>query len=49
MVHAYHHLNTNSQNATAAAVEDCVEDDFFRWRQFPTDIDSTFSRIPFEH
>jgi hypothetical protein len=40
MAHAYHHLNTawNSQNASAAAVQECAKDDFDRWRQFPTDI-----------
>ena len=40
MAHAYHHLNTawNSQNATPAAVRECEQRDFDRWRQFPSDI-----------
>ena len=40
MGHAYHHLNTawNSQNALPASVEQCSQQEFYRWRQFPTDI-----------
>jgi hypothetical protein len=40
MAHVYHHLNTawNSQNETESAAHECAKDDFFRWRQFPTDI-----------
>ena len=40
MKHAYHHLNTawNAQDAPTAAVQECAEEDSFRWRQFPTDI-----------
>jgi hypothetical protein len=39
--HAYHHINTawNAREAAAAEVEMCNESDFYRWRQFPTDIE----------
>lgn len=38
--HLYHHLNT-AWNARTASVErtvTCSEDDFIRWRQFPSDL-----------
>lgn len=40
IAHAYHHLNTawNARDASEAAVEACTDDDWYRWRQFPTDI-----------
>lgn len=39
MSHVYHHLNTawNARDATKAAAGDCSEEDFYRWRQFPSE------------
>ena len=39
--HVYHHLNTtwNARNASREPTEVCSEEDFYGWRQFPTDID----------
>jgi hypothetical protein len=41
MSHAYHHINTawNAREEPAATVEGCTEQDFYRWRRFPTDIE----------
>ena len=38
MTHVYHHLNTawNARDATEAAAHECSEEDFYRWRQFPS-------------
>lgn len=38
--HVYHHLNTawNARNASQVAVQQCAEEDFYRWRQFPVDV-----------
>ena len=38
LTHVYHHLNTawNARDATTAATNECSEEDFRRWRQFPT-------------
>ena len=38
--HLYHHLNTawNSQNVNEEQAKICSEEDFIKWRQFPTDI-----------
>ena len=40
IAHAYHHLNTawNSKDESETRVEASEEADFFKWRQFPTDI-----------
>jgi hypothetical protein len=40
MQHAYNHINTawNSRNESDERTASCVEDDFYRWRNFPTDI-----------
>ena len=37
VTHVYHHLNTawNARNASEAAADECSENDFYRWRQFP--------------
>ena len=39
MTHLYHHSNTawNSQNASDHEVKVCSEENFSKWRQFPTD------------
>jgi hypothetical protein len=39
MSHVYHHLNTawNARDATKAAADECSEEDFYRWRQFPSE------------
>ena len=41
MQHLYHHINTawNARDASTERAEACSEDDFQRWRQFPSDID----------
>ena len=41
MAHVYHHVNTawNARDSSAAEAETCSEEDFNRWRQFPTDLD----------
>ena len=41
MTHVYHHLNTawNAREATKAATDECAEEDFYRWRQFPSTED----------
>lgn len=38
--HLYHHLNTawNAQNASNEEVEECSEENFYKWRGFPEDI-----------
>ena len=38
IAHVYHHLNTawNARDATKAAADECSEEDFYRWRQFPS-------------
>ena len=38
IAHVYHHLNTawNARDATKAAADECSEEDFCRWRQFPS-------------
>jgi hypothetical protein len=39
LTHVYHHLNTawNARNATKAATDECSEENFAKWRQFPTE------------
>jgi hypothetical protein len=39
MSHVYHHWNTawNAREATKAAADECSEEDFYRWRQFPSE------------
>jgi hypothetical protein len=39
LTHLYHHVNTawNARNATKAATDECSQEDFLRWRQFPTE------------
>jgi hypothetical protein len=41
MEHLYHHVNTewNARDATDATMNECSEEDFRRWRQFPPDIE----------
>ncbi len=41
MMHAYHHLNTawNSKDASDEEASTCSEENFSKWRQFPSDID----------
>lgn len=41
MTHLYHHINTawNAKDATPEQADRCSEEDFERWRQFPSDID----------
>lgn len=40
MAHLYHHLNTawNARNESEAATNQCSQEDFDRWRQFPVDL-----------
>ena len=37
MSHLYHHINTawNSRDASEKEVEECSEENFNKWRQFP--------------
>ncbi len=39
--HVYHHLNTawNSRKEPDSRIENCTEEDFMRWRKFPSDFD----------
>jgi hypothetical protein len=41
MEHLYHHINSawNAREASEEAANDCSEEDFRRWRQFPTDLE----------
>ena len=41
MEHLYHHVNSawNGRDASKEAVDACSQEDFRRWRQFPTDIE----------
>ncbi len=41
MQHIYHHINTawNSRFTTRKETHEYTQPDFFKWRQFPTDID----------
>ena len=38
MGHVYHHVNTawNARDSSKAAADQCSEDDFYRWKQFPS-------------
>ena len=38
--HAYNHLNTawNSRTESEERTASCTKEDFYRWRDFPTDI-----------
>jgi hypothetical protein len=38
IAHVYHHLNTawNARDASKVAADKCSEEDFYRWRQFPS-------------
>ncbi len=40
MQHLYHHINTswNARDASKAESEECSEENFVKWRQFPIDI-----------
>jgi hypothetical protein len=40
MQHLYHHVNTawNSRESTKEESKICIEEDFEKWRQFPSDI-----------
>ena len=41
MMHLYHHVNTawNAREASPEQAKRSSDEDFRRWRQFPTDID----------
>ncbi len=41
MEHLYHHINSawNGRDASREETEACSQEDFQRWRQFPTDIE----------
>jgi hypothetical protein len=41
MEHLYHHINSawNGRDASPESVDACSQEDFDRWRQFPTDIE----------
>ena len=41
MGHVYHHLNTawNARDSSKAVADQCSEEDFYRWRQFPSTED----------
>jgi hypothetical protein len=45
MTHLYHHINTawNAKDARPEQTDTCSEEDFERWRQFPSDIDLSAS------
>lgn len=40
MQHLYHHLNTawNARNTSKLESEECSEENFGKWREFPSDI-----------
>lgn len=40
MQHLYHHVNTawNARESTKEESNQCIEEDFEKWRQFPKDI-----------
>ena len=35
LTHVYHHLNTRDESK--ATTDECSEQNFYRWRQFPTE------------
>lgn len=39
--HLYHHVNTawNARYASVAEVDECSEESFQKWRQFPQDVE----------
>jgi len=39
MTHLYHHINTawNSRDASDKETEECSDENFNKWRQFPSD------------
>lgn len=39
--HIYHHINTawNGRDTSAQEVDECSDDNFNKWRQFPEDLD----------
>lgn len=41
MQHLYNHVNTawNARDASESRAAECSEEDFYKWRQFPVDID----------
>jgi len=41
ITHMYHHLNTawNSRDISDKQTEDIRENNFYKWRQFPDDLD----------
>ncbi len=43
MMHIFHHINSawNARFATVGQVEACTEEDFERWRQYPSDLPMT--------
>lgn len=43
MQHLYHHVNSawNARDAPPSDAEECSQENFVRWRQFPTDIEMT--------
>lgn len=45
MTHLYHHINTawNAKDVTPERADRSSEEDFERWRQFPSDIDLSAS------
>lgn len=40
MTHLYHHINTawNAKDSTETESNNCTDEDFYKWRQFPKDI-----------
>lgn len=48
LAHVFHHLNTawNARHASAAQAEACVQEDFDRWRRFPTDLPGDLDANP---
>lgn len=47
VAHLFHHLNTawNARDASAQAIEECSEEDWYKWRRFPDDLPDEFSGI----
>lgn len=39
--HLYHHVNTawNAREVSVAEAEECSEENFYRWRLFPQDVE----------
>jgi len=46
MTHLYHHVNTawNARDSLDAGAKECTEDNFYKWRQFPSNSEIYLGR-----